>query len=105
MLEKVTEIVSKAASGVAKPGQGAAVAPSAAAAPVAAAAADYCENVGIITLLLTYPARLDTVALFTSTMYIIKSAFSTLSFIALFAALAGWVLVVLKGRRARSPRD
>jgi hypothetical protein len=71
--------------------------------PVVAAAADYCENAGIITLLLTYPARLDTVALFTSTMYIIKSAFSTLSFIALFAALAGWALVVLKGRRARSP--
>lgn len=39
MLEKVTEIVGKAASGVAKPGQGAAVQPSAAAAPVAAAAA------------------------------------------------------------------
>ncbi|MDX2092383.1 MAG: response regulator [Kofleriaceae bacterium] len=39
MLEKVTEIVTKAASGVAKPGAGAAVAPSAAAAPVVAAAA------------------------------------------------------------------
>ncbi|HVK83561.1 MAG TPA: response regulator [Kofleriaceae bacterium] len=39
MLEKVTEIVGKAASGVAKPGQGASVAPSPSAAPVAAAAA------------------------------------------------------------------
>lgn len=39
MLEKVIEIVGKAASGVAKPGQGAAAAPSAAAAPVVAAAA------------------------------------------------------------------
>lgn len=39
MLEKVTEIVTKAASGVAKPGQGAAVQPAASAAPVAAAAA------------------------------------------------------------------
>jgi CheY-like chemotaxis protein len=39
MLEKVTEIVTKAASGVAKPGAGAAVAPAASAAPVAAAAA------------------------------------------------------------------
>lgn len=39
MLEKVVEIVGKAASGVAKPGQGAAPAQSAAAAPVVAAAA------------------------------------------------------------------
>jgi CheY-like chemotaxis protein len=39
MLEKVAEIVTKAASGVAKPGQGSAAAPSASAAPVAAAAA------------------------------------------------------------------
>ncbi|MBL0216427.1 MAG: response regulator [Myxococcales bacterium] len=39
MLEKVVEIVTKAASGVAKPGQGSASAPSASAAPVAAAAA------------------------------------------------------------------
>ena len=39
MLEKVLEIVAKAASGVAKPGQGAAAAPSASAAPVVAAAA------------------------------------------------------------------
>ena len=39
MLEKVAEIVTKAASGVAKPGHGAATAPSASAAPVAAAAA------------------------------------------------------------------
>jgi CheY-like chemotaxis protein len=39
MLEKVTEIVTKAASGVAKPGQGAASQPAASAAPVAAAAA------------------------------------------------------------------
>ena len=44
MLEKVTEIVTKAASGVAKPGQGAAVQPAASAAPVAAAAAAAVKN-------------------------------------------------------------
>jgi hypothetical protein len=70
--------------------------------PVLAGTADYCENAGIITLLLTYPARLDPVALFTSTMYIIKFAFSALSVIALFAALAGWG-VVMTGRSGRSP--
>jgi hypothetical protein len=71
--------------------------------PVIAGTADYCENAGIITLLLTYPARLDPVALFTSTMYVIKFAFSTFSFIALFAALAGWAVIILKGRSGRSP--
>jgi hypothetical protein len=72
-------------------------------APIIAGTADYCENAGIIMMLLTYPARLDPVALFTSTMYIIKFAFSALSFIALFAALAGWAVMALKGRFGRSP--
>ena len=44
MLEKVSEIVTKASGGVAKPGQGAAVQPAASAAPVAAAAAAAAKN-------------------------------------------------------------
>lgn len=72
-------------------------------APVIAGAADYCENAGVITLLITYPARLDPVALYTSTMYIIKFAFSALSFITLFAALAVLAVLALKGHRVRSP--
>ena len=71
--------------------------------PVIAGIADYCENAGIITLLLTYPATLDPIAQFTSMMYVIKFAFSALSFIVLFAALAGWAVMILKGRRIRSP--
>lgn len=72
-------------------------------APVVAAAADYCENVGVITLLLTYPARLDPVAWFTSIMYIIKFTFSAVSFITLLAALAGCAAVVLLRHPGRSP--
>lgn len=71
-------------------------------APVAAAAADYCENAGVLTLLLTYPARLDPVAMWTSGMYVIKFAFSVLSFTTLFAALAVWAAIVLKGHPRRS---
>lgn len=72
-------------------------------APVFAAAADYCENAGVITLLLTYPARLDPAAWFVSIMYGIKFFFSAVSFIALFAALAGCAALFLVRRTGRSP--
>jgi hypothetical protein len=72
-------------------------------APVLAAAADYCENAGVITLLLTYQARLDPVAWFVSIMYSIKFLFSVLSFITLFAALAGCAVMILLRRPLRSP--
>ena len=68
-------------------------------APVLAGAADYCENAGVIMMLLAYPARLDPVAVFTSAMYIVKFAFSTLSFTTLFVALAGWGVFALHARR------
>lgn len=70
-------------------------------APVAAGAADYCENAGVITLLLTYPARYDPVALWTSIMYAIKFVFSAISFTTLFIALAG-MAVALAGNSLRA---
>jgi hypothetical protein len=72
-------------------------------APVLGAAADYCENAGVITLLLTYPARLDPVAWFVSLMYSIKFFFSVVSFITLFAALAGCAILLLLRYSGRSP--
>ncbi len=72
-------------------------------APVFAAVADYCENAGVITLLLTYPARLDPAAWFVSIMYSIKFFFSAVSFITLFAALAGCAILFLLRRAGRSP--
>lgn len=71
-------------------------------APVLAAAADYCENAGVITLLLTYPARLDPVAWFVSIMYAVKFLFSAISFITLFTALAGCAIMILAHRPIRS---
>ena len=71
-------------------------------APVLAAAADYCENAGVITLLLTYPARLDPVAWFVSIMYAVKFLFSAASFITLVAALAGCAAIVVVRRTGRS---
>jgi hypothetical protein len=72
-------------------------------APVLAAAADYCENAGVITLLLMYPARLDPVAWFVSIMYSLKFLFSAISFITLFGALAGCAVMFLLRRTRRSP--
>jgi hypothetical protein len=72
-------------------------------APLFAAAADYCENAGVITLLLTWPARLDPVAWFVSAMYAIKFAFSVISFLTLFAALGGCGILYLVRRSGRSP--
>lgn len=71
--------------------------------PIIAGIADYCENAGVITLLLTYPARLDPVAWYTSIMYIVKFGFSTVSFLTLFAALAIWGVFVLKHYLQRNP--
>ena len=72
-------------------------------APVLAAAADYCENAGVITLLLAYPARMDPVAWLVSAMYVIKFAFSAVSYLTLFAALAGCAAMFLLRRTGRSP--
>lgn len=73
--------------------------------PIIAGIADYCENAGVITLLLTYPARLDLVAWYTSSMYIVKFGFSTVSFLTLFAALAIWGAFVLKHHLQRNPAE
>lgn len=67
-------------------------------APIIACVADYCENAGVITLLLTYPAHLDPVAMYTSVMYLIKFVFTAISYITVIAALAGWAVTVLKAR-------
>ena len=72
-------------------------------APVLAAAADYCENAGVITLLLTYPAQLDAVAWFVSIMYVVKFVFSAVSYGTLVAALAGCAVMLVLRRIGRSP--
>ena len=74
-------------------------------APVVAAAADYGENAGVITLLLTYPARLDAVAWWTSIMYVVKFAFSALSWVTLLAAVGIGIVVVVMSRLRGTGRD
>ncbi|MFN8534937.1 MAG: hypothetical protein U0556_15480 [Dehalococcoidia bacterium] len=47
--------------------------------PFLAMAADYAENVGIIAMLLVYPARLDAIAQITSSMQVLKWSLAALS--------------------------
>jgi len=72
-------------------------------APVIAAAADYCENAGVITLLLSYPVRLDPVAWFVSIMYAVKFLFPAASFITLIASLGGCAVMFFLRHIGRSP--
>ncbi len=70
--------------------------------PVVAGAADYSENAGVITLLVSYPAQMDIVAIWTSLMYSIKFIFSVLSFTVLFIAIAAWGILVIRDRLSRA---
>lgn len=72
-------------------------------APLVAGIADYCENAGVITLLLTYPERLDPVAWYTSIMYIVKFGFSTVSFLTLFTVLAVGAVIAMRNHMGRNP--
>jgi hypothetical protein len=72
-------------------------------APVIAAAADYCENAGVIMLLIAYPAPVDPAAWIVSVMFVVKFAFFALSLLALLLALAGLAIAALLGRARRSP--
>ncbi len=66
--------------------------------PLVTGAADYCENAGVIAMLLAYPAELYGVAAFTAVVSPIKFTFIALSMLIIPGALAGWAASVLKRR-------
>lgn len=66
--------------------------------PLVAGIADYCENIGVIALLLSYPAELYGVAAFTGVMSPIKYTFIAGSVLIILGALAGWAVSRLRGR-------
>jgi len=66
--------------------------------PLAAGFFDYCENLGLVSLLLRYPRVADLHIRITEGFTLLKSGFSTLSFI----ALASLVLLLLA--RAIKPK-
>ncbi|MCS6802237.1 MAG: hypothetical protein RMM58_12505 [Chloroflexota bacterium] len=66
--------------------------------PFLALAADYAENVGIIAMILAYPARLDGIAQITSMFQMIK--WSLIGASGLLVALGAIAAVVRRGARA-----
>jgi hypothetical protein len=69
--------------------------------PLIAGIADYCENIGVIALLLSYPAALYEVAGFTAVMSSIKYTFIAVSMLIILGALAGWAVSSTWGRAHR----
>ncbi len=59
--------------------------------PFGAAIADFFENSGIATMLLAYPARSDTVALFTSLANTLKWALVTATILTILTFLTIWL--------------
>ena len=71
--------------------------------PVIGAVFDYLENLGIIAMLLAWPARLPEIAQFTMASTLLKFSFSALAFLIVAVALIGWIVYAIRGRLCRSP--
>lgn len=70
--------------------------------PLIGGIADYCENFGIITMLLSWPSPLPEIARFTMAMGLVKFTFDILAMLILVGALIGWGVSVLRHRSGRS---
>ena len=71
--------------------------------PLIGGICDYCENLGIIAMLLAWPAQLPDIALFTMVAGSCKFAASALAFTIIFGALLGWAVSAAKARCSGSP--
>jgi len=71
--------------------------------PVAGAVFDYLENLGIIAMLLAWPARLPEIAQFTMASTLLKFSFSAAAFLIVAVAIAGWIVYAVWRRLCRSP--
>lgn len=71
--------------------------------PVAGAVFDYLENLGIIAMLLAWPARMPEIAQFTMASTLLKFSFSAAAFLIVAVAIAGWIVYAVRGRLCRSP--
>ena len=71
--------------------------------PVAGAVFDYLENLGIIAMLLAWPARLTEIAQFTMGSTLLKFSFSVVAFLIVVVAIAGWIVCSVRRRLCGSP--
>ncbi len=66
--------------------------------PLVAGIADYCEDIGVITMLLFYPTELYGVAAVTGVISTVKFLLVVASILLVLGALAGWAVSVLRER-------
>ena len=64
--------------------------------PLVAGVADYCENIGVVAMLLAYPAELYGGAAITAVFSPIKFTFIAVSVLLVLAAVAGWAVNSLR---------
>lgn len=72
--------------------------------PLVGGFCDYMENLGIIAMLVSWPAQLPDVATFTMVAGFFKFMFSAIAFLIIFAALVGWA-VSCTGKRSKGRPD
>ncbi|NMB78220.1 MAG: hypothetical protein GYA23_03915 [Methanomicrobiales archaeon] len=71
--------------------------------PLVGGLCDYLENIGILTMLLAWPAELPDIARFTMAAGFFKFTLSAVSFLIIFSALAGWIVSALRKRMGAKP--
>lgn len=70
--------------------------------PLVGGIADYMENLGIITMLVSWPIQFPDVARFTMAMGLIKFTFIILAMFTIIGALVGWAVSAVRDRCDRS---
>ncbi len=73
--------------------------------PLFAGIFDYCENIGIITLLMTFPDVSEMMAQTTNVFSLLKSSFTTAYFLFLIGLLITWGYVSFFGKDKMNPHN
>jgi len=71
--------------------------------PVIGGLCDYLENLGIIAMILAWPANLPDIASFTMAATLLKFSLSILAGLIVLGAILGWVMSIIKNRCTGSP--
>lgn len=64
--------------------------------PLIGGLCDYLENLGVISMLLAWPAQLPDIARFTMGAGLLKFSFSALTFVILLGAIFGWIITKIR---------
>jgi hypothetical protein len=70
--------------------------------PLAGGFCDYLENLGVIAMLLAWPAQIPDIARFTMVFGLFKFMFSALAFAIIVGAITGWIIHGIRIRCGRS---